>query len=159
LRLARYPEHATVSFHFSRRAESLGEIIGKLHRRTAVRVVQLAHEVDRIESIVASRIAVAKIVCEQCAPAGAATDARLKFPFLVVEKIAGLPKVFRRSAVAHFARKMRVQPQNVVHIEAVGSDEEFLPWIAPALLEPPDVFVARDVRIFAVSALSGPRSN
>src|ERR1700723_1860403 len=39
----RQPEHATVAFHFGGNSESLGEIVGKFHRWTAVRIVQLAN--------------------------------------------------------------------------------------------------------------------
>ena len=49
-----------------------------------------------------------------------------------------------------------MQAKNLLDVERVGGDQPFLAGIAPRALEPGDVFVAGDVGIFAVDALSGP---
>src|SRR5580658_7357677 len=110
-------EHPPVALNLFGGTQRFLKAIGKLHCWLAISIVELAYEIYRIETAAAPRIAVAKIVGQQRAPTGAETDALFGKPFTLIEEVACLPKVGRRSAVANRPGKIGMQSQNRVHIE------------------------------------------
>jgi len=95
------------------------KIVGKFYRGFAFDFIEFAYQAYRIEIATSLRIAIAKIVGKQGAPTGAETDASFGNPFSLVEKIAGLPEIGRRSPVANGSGKMGMQAENGIHIEGV----------------------------------------
>src|SRR5215468_491066 len=156
IRNALHAKHATVAGNFLRWAERFLKIVGQLDRGVALGIVELANQVKGVKRSVGLGAAIAKIVGQKRAPAGAETDAALGSPLAGIEKIGRAAKVRRLGSVAHGPGEMRVQAQEGVHVEGVGSDEALLTRVAAALLEPGDVLVASQVRILAVGALPRP---
>ena len=116
-------KHPLIALNLIAGAQGFFKVIGKFHCWLAIGIVELAHQTYRIEVAAALRIAVAKIIGQQRAPTRTETDAPLGNPFCLIEKVARLSKIGRRSAVAHGPGKMGMQPPNRVHIEGVGSNE------------------------------------
>src|SRR5208283_413389 len=149
-------KHPLIALHLLAGAERFLKVVGKFHGRPAIGIIELAHQTDRIEVTSALRIAVAKIIGKQGAPSRAEADAAFGNPLSSIEKIARLPKIRGRSAIANRAGEVGMQTQNRVHIQGVRSNEKLLPRIAPSLFEPHKIFVACKERIFAVRALPRP---
>src|SRR6266481_168642 len=116
-------KHQLIALNLFARSQSFLKVVGEFHCRLAIRIVELAHQTYRIEVAAVLRIAVAKIIGQQRAPTRAETDAPLGNPFCLIEKVARLSKIDRRSAVADCPGKMGMQSQNRVHIEGVRSNE------------------------------------
>ena len=116
-------EHALIALDLVGGTERFLKVVGEFHRRVAIGVVELADKIYGIEGVAALRIAVAKIIGQQGAPACAETDAALGNPFTLIEEVACLPKIGGRSAVADGPGKIGMQSQNRVHIERVRGDE------------------------------------
>src|SRR5579859_3032177 len=150
------PEDALVTLDFSARTERFLEIVGKLHGGPAVGVVELADQAQRVEIHAAVGIAVAEIVGQQRAPARAEADAAAGRPLLFVHEVAGLAKIGGSISRMNFSGKMGVQAKNCVGVKPIRGDKKFLTRVAAAFFEPGNVFVAREKRILAVRALTGP---
>src|SRR5436305_15153836 len=101
-------------------------------------------------------MAPSKVVRQQSAPPRAETDPPLSAPFSSIMKIRSAVEVGWFQSRRDLASEIGMQPQDRVHIEHVGSDQEFLARITSSLLEPFDVLVPGHIRIFAVGALAGP---
>src|SRR5258708_11078947 len=117
------PEYPPIALNLVAGTQGFFKIVGKFYRGFALDVVEFAHQAYRIEIATALRIAIAKIVGQQSAPTRAETDASFGNPFSLVEKVAGLPEIARRSAVANGSGKMGMQTENGIHIEGVRSNE------------------------------------
>ena len=123
LRDAGEAKHAPIALNFFGGTQRFLKVVGKLHCRLAIGVVEFAHQVYRMEAASALRIAVAEIIGQQRAPTRAETDAPFRNPFPRIEEVACLPKIRGRSAVANRPGKTGMQSQNSVHIERIGSNE------------------------------------
>ena len=149
-------EDAAVALDFGGRAHCLGIVVRELYGRAAVDFAEFADEADGVEAVVAAGIAVAKIVGEVGAPAGAETDAVGGGPLAFVKKVGGAAEVGSGGAVADCAGEVGVKREDAVDVERVRGDKALLARVASVLLQPCDVFVAGNERILAVDALAGP---
>src|SRR5580704_9678074 len=120
LRDAGESEHALIALNFFGGTQPLLKVVGKLHCRIAIGVVELTHQVYWIETASALRIAVAEIIGQQRAPTCAETYAPFGNPVSRIEKVASLPKIIRGSAVANRPGKIGMQSENRIHVERIG---------------------------------------
>ena len=113
-------EDALVALDFSAGAKSFLEIVGKFYGGAAVGIVELADQAEGIEIHATVRIAIAEIVGQERAPAGAETNAAAGGPLFPIEKVAGLAEIGGSVACVNFPGEMGVQGENSVGVEAVG---------------------------------------
>src|ERR1700730_4389723 len=153
---SRRAEHAAVAFDFGSWAERLRVVIGKLDRLPAINLVHLADQTDRIKSTSPPRIATPEVIREQCAPAAADPCPPPRSPLSAIQEIGRAVRVRHSCGACQGPTEISMQTEDVIDVQRVGSDDQLFEWISAARLQPLDVLVARDVRILAVHALSGP---
>ena len=59
----------------------------------------------------------------------------------------------------NLSRKICMKAENILHIQSIRSDDELLLRIASPFPKPVDIFIARNIRILAVHALTCPIRN
>src|SRR5437899_4025547 len=154
------PEDSAVAFDFGRRAERLGVVVGELNRGLALDSGHLADQAAWVKVAAAGGIAATEIVGQQSSPSCAETNAAARGPLFGIVEIGGAAKVVYRSPGGGAARersaKVGVQAEDVVDVECIGRDDQFVTRVSTAPLEPLDILVARDVGILAVHALARP---
>src|SRR6266404_5688473 len=140
------PEDSAVAFDFGRSAERLGVVVGELNRGLAFDSGHLADQADWVKVGAAGGIAAAEIVGQQSSPTCAETNAAARGPLLGIVEIGRAAKVVYRSpgggATRERSAKIGVQSKDVIDIECVGRDDEFVTRVSTPRLEPLDIFVA-----------------
>src|SRR5271169_5859891 len=150
-------EHAAVTFDFFWRAERLGVVVGELDGGLAFDCGYLADQADGVKVGAARGITAAEIVGQQSSPTCAEANAAASGPLFRIVEIGGAAEVICRTGASRDRpAKVCVQAEDVIDVECVGGDDELVTRVSPATLEPLNIFVAGNVGILAVDALTGP---
>src|ERR1035437_3062415 len=149
-------KHSPVAFDLRWRACAFDVVVREFYCWPAGRRGELADQADGIELSSTIGITAAKIICEQSTPASTEANSPPRHPLGGVVKIHGRPEVFWRHALLDRSGKIGVESEDRIHIERVRRDDELIPRFPSALPKPLDVFVASDVRVFAVDTLPRP---
>src|ERR1700679_1557760 len=154
-------EDTAVAFNFRRGSESLGIIVRQFDGGLSFDSRYFTNQAHWIEVATARGIASAEIVGEQGSPTGAKANPATGGPLLWIVEISGAAKIVFCSggsaARSERSAKICMQAQNVVDIERIGRNDALLLGITTTRLEPLDVSISPDVRVFAVDALASPR--
>src|SRR5579863_3819257 len=116
----------------------------------------LADQTDGVKSGAAAGVTAAEVVGEEGAPSSAEANAGSGDPFSLIQEVGGGAEIRGGGARLNRAAKIGVEAEDLVHVEGVGRDDQFLFWVAAASLEPLYIFVAGHVGILAINALAGP---
>ena len=86
-------EYSLAALNLFPRSYCLFQVVREFCRRVAVRIVEFAHQIERVKAEVSARIAIAEIIGEQRAPSRTEADTSPGGPFPLIAKITGLAKL------------------------------------------------------------------